>query len=213
MTLPPELREEIYKLVLIPEKNGDGGVPGLRAIVVGKAFQELSRLGSVESSRERIRSTPWGLQPALTRTSRAIRPEGLVVYYGSNHFVSSSDVVVNNDRATAVTSFAVNLDGLMKWLRSVGPANSMLVKSLELRHEFDASVSFRATPPGFHTALSKLVKEADPALPPAMQHFRLTLVRIFHLRQPVESTDLQQSPQTEARQPLTPFASQRPAVQ
>ena len=76
-TLPAELRNRIYKRVLI-KTEGVNEKPRPHPVKLRKMVVDRSK-GWINN--------PWLSQPALAQTTRAVREEALRIYYGSNHSI------------------------------------------------------------------------------------------------------------------------------
>lgn len=139
MSLPPELRNRIYEDVLTPENDGEGGVPGTRAIAVGIPLMDTTkRYAHEEWPHSHLQTTCWARQPFLTLVSKTVRAETLPVYYGMNHFVSCSETVDPTGKQCHTVygreSFEYELSGTLQWLERIGTQNKVLVKNLEICH-------------------------------------------------------------------------------
>lgn len=152
MSLSPELRDRIYDLALHPDEEGDGGISGSRLIRVGAEKRwspELSVRGRSEAEEEAARTlkerndllgpvtlTTWTQHPSLTRVSKEIRCETLPIYYGSNHFVVTIDLL--EKRGNRLPSrFIHNPDsrttyGADTWLNQIGASNVALIRNVEI---------------------------------------------------------------------------------
>ena len=78
LSLPTELRNQIYRLVVVVDEDNVGGVARDTAICISP-IPYRSHVCDL---------TDWRYQPALTRVSRQVRAESLPVYYGENEFVA-----------------------------------------------------------------------------------------------------------------------------
>lgn len=118
MTLPPELRNRIYQLTLLPSKGDSGCVDNTTAIDL------------------KTPNSTWTRQPALTKVSRQIRAESLPLYYGLNKFVVRISQTRSYRSTVKQCSFGKSLssDCAAVWLSRIGKANIDLIKDLEIRH-------------------------------------------------------------------------------
>lgn len=128
-SLSAELRNRVYELALVPQKEGDGGIDNSTAICVGIRIG-IDDTGPYFDKCERC-FNEWGKQsavskePALLRTSRQVRQEALPVYYGVNKFVAwqdwwdlpDFDIAIHKDNAKLVKHLEVHFR--KKWDRDL----------------------------------------------------------------------------------------------
>lgn len=135
MSLSAELRNRVYELVLLPQKPGDGGVPGKRGIAV-----LASGVRGPNGDWER---TAFAQQPAIAQVSKSIRAETLPMYYGLNDFFASV-IGISSFRKTQSPYHWANvgrnqLDArdLTRWLTRIGPANVRLLRHLVVCYGYE----------------------------------------------------------------------------
>lgn len=124
-TLPAELRNRIYELVLAAD-DGIELEDGSFMIEIGDFLT-----GDEEEGLTLYLSTPfWCTQPPLTRVSRQMRAETLPVYYGCNTFVTYvAEVICIGERdMVAIQSLNHHV-----WLKDMTAANRGLLKHLHVR--------------------------------------------------------------------------------
>jgi len=150
MSLSPELRNRIYALALRPQHDGEGGIPGTRAIRLTAArgdedpedFEGRTFYTGAPPWQPPL-YTAWAQQPALTRISREVRRETLPVYYGANLFVIVVEGIIELKRTAPVQTWKTH--GAESWLHNVGASNIALLRNLEIcldhRGYLDASGS------------------------------------------------------------------------
>ena len=126
MSLSPELRNRVYDLVMIPNKDGAGGVEHSRAICVQQAVVYVYDSDETDDDNERIYGEVvkrWRNQPAITRVSRQVRAETLPMYYGLNEFIA-----YNWDPENEGTWEFGGFFSAHRWLSRMGRANAALIK-------------------------------------------------------------------------------------
>jgi len=138
MSLSPELRNRIYALALRPEHDGEGGIPGTRAIRISRPYAagekpyyvHGDKLYAGAPSNGSALFTAWAQQPALTRVSKHIRRETLPVYYGANLFV----ILIKSQWSPPTIDRKIWLytHGAKNWLKAVGSSNIALIKDVEV---------------------------------------------------------------------------------
>ena len=120
-------------------------------------------------------ATSWTKQPAITKLSREIRAETLPVYYGCNTFViNCSARRFSGPNQECIYDFY--LGGAEKWLRCIGPANSALVKHLDMCHNMlvaDFFDSISVAPRAFERDLTDRLYSHEITLPP-IKHLALS---------------------------------------
>lgn len=150
LTIPPELRNRIYELVLTqkdvilgPVEDGPMGI-----VTIGRSlwYPPFESQG----------------QPALTKTCHTIRSESLAVYYGRNKFRCSApgsayaglveELQAGTGSATSTSTLgdAKFLGDAPKWLQAIGKENTSLIKAFEVRieqHPFYIDLGPEATYP------------------------------------------------------------------
>lgn len=137
LSLPPEQRNQIYELALVPQQKSQAGVDDSTAIYIGRPITGHRLIGSFGDENERFQLTEWAKQPAITRVSRQLRMETLPMYYGLNEFFTKilnrglnwAPVPQDND---PIEQWA-DMDHLFAWLGTMGQANRDLVKRLTVR--------------------------------------------------------------------------------
>ena len=134
MSLSPELRNRIYALALRPQTDGEGGIPGTRAILLTTArrtgtthYFQYSKVSSAPPPPKPALLSPWAQQPALTQISKVIRSETLPVYYGANLFVIFVTCCNLTHRARAWATYGAEL-----WAHTVGASNVVLLRNVEI---------------------------------------------------------------------------------
>jgi len=134
LTHSPELRNRIYELLLMPQENGNGGIPGCKDIFIGihdPCGESCPRCMEGDTCRKcnyaMAKSSPYRKPHAITRASRQVRQEALSLYYGANTFVGWPDEEYANRGGQ--DSFC----DAQRWLRMVGKANAVLIKDLQIR--------------------------------------------------------------------------------
>lgn len=142
MSLPPELRDRIYAFALVPERHGEGGVPGSTGISIRLSIHDpvvaTTRRPRISSQRSptflsQLRYTPWAMQPAITRVNRHIRAETLPVYYGANKFYAVADGIdrfIGSRYPRFRKERKLKAVTLTKWLAHIGPSNVALLRTL-----------------------------------------------------------------------------------
>ena len=115
MSLPPELHNQIYELVLVEATplTLDGDKDG----------RNYSYKGQHTAWFEQVANGAW-LQPALTRVSHQIRMETLPIFYGQNTFRGRFGVG------------AIDYWYLPRWLFCIGHENCKLIRRIEM-HDCD----------------------------------------------------------------------------
>ena len=116
LSLPTELRNQIYRLVVVVDEDNVGGVARDTAICISP-IPYRSHVCDL---------TDWRYQPALTRVSRQVRAESLPVYYGENEFVAFAWFRTGK-------RFPVGGPDLEAWLRGMGSANMKLLHHCVVR--------------------------------------------------------------------------------
>ena len=137
LSLPAELRNRIYEMVLI-KGRGEGAAAGDESIDVVWDGRE-----GVWS--QKIGEQPWMRQPRLTAVCRQIRDETLPIYYGQNtfeldvHAFDSTKLLrklrVGSPAGSVVTTF-FNFEAFqatISWLRVIGHRNARLIRRFEIK--------------------------------------------------------------------------------
>ena len=140
-TLSPELRNQIYELVLVPQQLAEGSVDGCTAIWIGHYSNEDNKCQINISGPARYGwHTSWASPPALSQVSRRVRQESLPIYFGLNHFVTVVDGDYDRPRdfgGFGLAGFINNarelqVKQLLKWLVAMGRHNIKLVKQVHV---------------------------------------------------------------------------------
>lgn len=166
LSLPAELRNRIYELVLITfdDENEEGGLLSTDITLRCPA---------------RVRSS-LGCQPSLSRTCRTIRAETLPIFYGCNEFrhsINEAPFALLVEKLSAGTGIgAISwtlrngklLGNAGAWLRAIGRDNAALIKSLEFKIGdfcWDFCWGFSpAGPPALHRDLTLHAAEISAVL-------------------------------------------------
>lgn len=152
MSLWLEIRLHIYDLALRPEKEGNGGVDGYRAIFLG-TWKTPPVMAGLSARMYGYKVTSRVQQPALTKLNRQLRSETLEIYYGSNNFVLEvgggelrKGVVERKDgvakrhrreeRRIDLNKIAWQVRiGPFEWLQRIGPTNLAMMKNLDVIYD------------------------------------------------------------------------------
>lgn len=142
MTLPPELRNRIYELVLIAN-NGIERPDGSFMIEIADTSEEFEWSLGDDEIPSYYSTLAWCQQPFLTRVSRQIRSETLPIYYGANTFVAYVEKRGFFDQREKRP--ILSLENAHRWLATMPGSSRQLLKSLHVRLCRNVSLTGHAT--------------------------------------------------------------------
>ncbi|KAF2173390.1 hypothetical protein M409DRAFT_48374 [Zasmidium cellare ATCC 36951] len=123
MTLPKNVRNQIYWLVMKPDADDEEDQEKYRW-VDGTPVLILQSEGTDKYGADYCNDTKWWLQPAITKVSRKVRKEALPVYYGNIEFQIHG------------TGYIDQLDAAGESLSHIGK-NARWIRHLRVFYQYD----------------------------------------------------------------------------
>ena len=119
-SLPAELRNRIHRPLLTPVTEDEPRQTEMRVIFINTEDPV---------DEDDPRSLPD--QPELTKTSRQVRQETLLIYYGANRFVTYTEYDGNVPALS--DGYMLSHVAAIRWLRMIGSNNVRLLKHIRIR--------------------------------------------------------------------------------